>query len=135
MHHNLHLHVVWTTRGRVPDINLARAAYLAEHLPIIVRQERGRVIELGIVSTHLHMLLRFHPTTVLPRLMQRMKGSTAHGINRGSAARAVDLRWAKGYSASTISPRDIDRVADYVRSQPLHHPAEAIPGWEELRSL
>lgn len=135
MHHNLHLHVVWTTRARLPHIDAARASYLAEHLPIIVRQERGRLLELGMVSTHLHMILRFHPTTVLPRLMQRMKGATAQGINQGSSMRTTDLRWAKGYSATTISPRDLDRVADYVRNQPLHHPMEAISGWRGPTSL
>ena len=135
MHHNLHLHVVWTTRARTPQVDATRATYLAEHLPIIVRQERGHLLELGIVSTHLHVLLRFHPTTNLPRLTQRMKGATAHEINRGSAMRSSDLRWAKGYSATTISPRDLVRVSEYVRSQPLHHPHEAIVGWDGPTSL
>jgi REP element-mobilizing transposase RayT len=88
-----------------------------------------------MVSTHLHMLLRFHPTTQLPRLMQRMKGATAHGINRGGPMRDTDLRWAKGYSATTVSPRGLVRVAEYVRKQPLHHPTEAIPGWGGPTSL
>ena len=135
MHHNLHLHVVWTTRDRLPHIDAHRASYLAEHLEIIIRQERGRLLELGVVATHLHMLIRFHPTTQLPRLMQRMKGATAHGINRGSAMRDTDLRWAKGYSATTVSPRDLVRVAEYVRNQSIHHPTEAIPGWAAPTSL
>ena len=129
MHHNLHLHVVWTTRGRFPQIDRSRAVYLAEHLPIIVRQERGRFLEVGTVSRHLHLLLRIHPTTQIPRLLQRLKGGTAHGINQRVADATGYLRWAKGYSATSISPRDLDRVGAYVRCQPSHHPAEAIVGW------
>ena len=82
MHHQLLAHIVWTTRDREATIDRARAAYLWEHLPIIARQERARILELGIVATHLHLLLRLHPSTQLPRLLQRMKGGTAALINK-----------------------------------------------------
>ena len=132
MYHRILVHIVWTTRERVPTIDRAYAAYLSEHLPIIARQERARVLELGIVATHLHLLLRLHPTTVIPRLLQRMKGGTAHGINRRLAPGAPVLRWAKGYSVQSVSPRHRESAAAYVRDQHLHHPGEAIPGWAEL---
>lgn len=69
--------IVWTTRDRHATIDRHRATYLWEHLPIIARQERARILELGIVTTHLHLLVRLHPSTVIPRLLQRMKGGTA----------------------------------------------------------
>ena len=95
MHHQLLVHIVWTTRDREPTIDRPRAAYLWEHLPIIVRQERARLLELGIVATHLHLLVRLHPSTVIPRLLQRMKGGTATLINRHVASRGSALRWAR----------------------------------------
>lgn len=96
MHHRIHLHLVWVTRDRAPSIDHDRAGFLAEHLQVIARQERARVLEIGIVATHLHLLVRAHPTTVLPRLLQRMKGGTAHGINTAWPAVRHPLRWAKG---------------------------------------
>ncbi len=129
MYHQLLVHIVWTTRDRRPTIDQPRAAYLWEHLPIIARQERARLLELGIVATHLHLLVRLHPSTVIPRLLQRMKGGTATVINRHVASLEPSLRWAKGYSVISVSPRQRGMAAAYVRHQPTHHPSEAIPGW------
>jgi putative transposase len=130
MHHEIFFHVVWTTRNRTRSIDSARAAYLQEHLPIIGRSERCQVMELGVVSTHLHLLIRVHPTTALPRLLQRFKGGTAHGINKGSASKRTDLRWAKGYSIRSVGTAELERIVAYIRNQPHHHPEEAIVGWD-----
>jgi REP element-mobilizing transposase RayT len=129
MHHHLLVHIVWTIRNREASLDRARAAYLWERLPIIARQERARVLEIGLVATHLRLLVRLHPTTQLPRLLQRMKGGTAHGMNGGIAFGLRPLRWAKGYSITSVSPRAVPSVAAYVRHQPDHHPQDSIPGW------
>jgi putative transposase len=129
MYHEIYFHVVWTTRNRARSIDRTRATYLQHHLPIIGREERCQVVELGVVSTHLHLLLRVHPTTALPRLLQRFKGGTAHGINNGSASKRTDLRWAKGYSVRSVGPGEVERVVAYIRNQHRHHPDEAIAGW------
>ncbi len=130
MYHRLLVHIVWTTRDRGPTIDQARAAYLWEHLPIIARQERARILELGMVATHVHLLVRLHPSTVVPRLLQRMKGGTANAINRHERSGAPHLRWAKGYGITSVSQRNQDAAATYIRRQPTHHPDDAIPGWD-----
>ena len=130
MHHRLLVHIVWTTRDRGPTIDQARAAYLWEHLPIIARQERARILELGMVATHVHLLVRLHPSTAIPRLLQRMKGGTANAINRHERSGAPHLRWAKGYSITSVSQRNQHAAATYIRRQPTHHPGDAIPGWD-----
>jgi REP-associated tyrosine transposase len=98
MHHQLLAHIVWTTRDRQPTIDRHRAAYLWKPLSIIARQERAWVLELGIVATHLHLLVRLHPSTVIPRLLQRMKGGTATLINGHVVSQGSVLRWSKSYS-------------------------------------
>ncbi len=35
------------------------------------------MLHLGILQTHVHLLVRMHPTTQLPRLLQRLKGASA----------------------------------------------------------
>jgi REP element-mobilizing transposase RayT len=83
-----------------------------------------------MVSTHVHVLVRVHPTTTIPRLLQRWKGGSA--VMAGRELRSTDgsdLRWAKGYSIHTVGQRQIGSVRQYLRDQPLHHPTEAIVGW------
>ncbi len=129
MHHQLFVHLIWTTQNREATIDSQRAAYLWDNLPMIARQERAHILAIGIVATHLHLLMRIHPATSLPRLLQRMKGGTAKTINWDASVDGPALRWAKGYSATTVSPRQLGAAAAYVRRQHTHHPAEAIPGW------
>jgi len=83
-----------------------------------------------MVSTHLHLLVRVHPTTVVPRLLQRWKGGSA--VVAGKEQRSIDghdLRWAKGYSIHSVGQRQLESVRQYLRDQPLHHPTEIIVGW------
>jgi putative transposase len=129
MYHRFAIHLVWTTRDRLPLIDCGRAQFLWENLPIVARQERALIVELGMVSTHVHLLACLHPTIQLPRMIQRMKGGTATLINRRVPSDLAELRWAKGYSLTSVCPRHLDAIANYVRHQHQRHPTEAIPGW------
>ncbi len=130
MRHRAYFHVVWTTRNRLPLIDRPRAEFLAEFLPRLASTERAQVRRVGIVSTHLHVLLRAHPTCSLPRLVMRWKSLSALLTRReeiGDEDRP--LRWAAGYSLTTVSPGHLKLLSDYLDNQPTHHPLEAI-NWE-----
>ncbi len=136
MFHQLYYHIVWTTRGRRPTINRDVADFLDRLLRSIARQERAAVLELGMVSTHVHLLIRGHPMTAIPRLLQRLKGASAALAGPTlKLPQQSQLRWAPGYTIQTISPRVLDTVRDYVRDQARRHPDEAIAGWEPSPGL
>ncbi len=133
MLHRLFVHLVWTTRDRRPTITYPVAIVLHEQLAMIARQERALVIETGIVATHVHMLLRLHPATSIPRLVQRLKGTTSYSL-RANHQSGTQVRWAKGYSVRSVSEQAIADVHQYVATQSQRHPAEVIPGWPPARS-
>lgn len=81
------------------------------------------------MSTHVHLLLRTHPTTELSRLVQVLKGGSAAVANRELPPGPASLRWAAGYSVSSVSASGLDQVRAYLRAQPKRHPAECIVGW------
>jgi hypothetical protein len=89
------------------------------------------VLVIGLVRDHVHMVVRAHPGTSISRLVQRCKGGSSYlaGKERARAPGAV-LRWAKGYTIESVSPRALATARAYVRRQPSHHPALAISGWE-----
>jgi len=129
MHHRLYLHLAWTTRDRAPLLDAARAQFLCRFLRGAARHHQSYVLELGIVSTHVHVLLRTHPMTTVSRLVQSLKGGSAAVANRELPPGPSPLRWAAGYSASTVGARVLDNVRAYLRAQPVHHPDECIAGW------
>ena len=130
MLHRLYYHVVWTTRDREPLIDAGLARFLCTFLRGVARQERAVILEIGLVRTHVHLLVRAHPTTDLSRLLQRLKGGSAviAGRERHSSEGKA-LRWAKGYSIHTVGARSLVAVRQYLRAQPTHHPKEAILAW------
>ena len=130
MRHRLYYHIIWATRSRLPLVTAELATFLCHYLRSIARQERAHVLEIGMVTTHLHLLARTDPQTNLSRLVQRFKGGSAHQANVERLGRGADgLRWAKGYTLETVSPRALDAVRQYLRTQPERHPEEAIPDW------
>lgn len=131
MRHRFYAHVVWTTLGREPRIDADLARFLCRFARPIAGEERARILEMGMVSTHVHALVRLHPMTDVVRLVQRLKGSSAAVANRERRLPpGLQLRWAKGYSLQSVSPRAVPIVREYLRAQPQHHPNERIPGWE-----
>jgi putative transposase len=132
MHHRHYYHIVWTTHDRAPSIDRATARFLVRYLPAVADRLGAQVLESGLVSTHVHLLVRVPPTTKLPVLLQGMKGGSAAAANREIRSSATGkLRWAHGYSASSVSEATLDRIRRYVRRQSEHHPHDAIPGWPE----
>ena len=131
MYHRLYAHIAWTTRDRAPVIDARVARFLCRYFRGVARQERAQILEIGLVADHVHLLVRLNPGTQLPRLIQRCKGGSAVIATRERhAAEDRQLRWGKGYSVHSISPRALPAVRTYLRTQAQHHPSAAIPGWE-----
>ena len=130
MWHRLYYLVTWTTRGRARLIDAGLARFLCRYLRGVGRQERAHVLEIGMVATHVHVLLRAHPTTDLTRLLQRMKGGSSAVAGKGNySTTGVRLKWSKGYSIATVSSRALEPARHYLRDQPIRHAAEAILEW------
>jgi REP element-mobilizing transposase RayT len=132
MRHRLYLHVAWTTRDREPTITAPFAAFLGRFLPTVARQERATLLALGVVRTHLHLVVRIDPGTSLPRLLQRWKGGSSVIGSREQLGAGNPIRWAKGYNIESVSPRALAAVVDYVNHQADRHPDEAIAGLDRL---
>ena len=130
MRHLLYHHITWTTQNRERQIDAGLAGFLCRYLRAVAHQERARVLEIGMVATHVHVLLRAHPMTDLSRLVQRSKGGSAAlaGKERHSTS-GTRLKWSKGYSIVTLGPRSLEKTRHYLRSQSERHPQEAIPDW------
>lgn len=136
MRHRFYIHLVWTTRNRAPMIDAPRARFLDRFIQAIGREERAELLALGMVTTHVHLLMRIVPVTVVPRLIQRIKGGSAHLARKeGIGEIALPLLWAEGYNIDSVSHQSRDTVARYVLRQAEHHPEEAIPAWHATERM
>jgi len=105
------------------------------HHPV-ARQERALILEIGLVQTHVHLLIRVQPGVQLPRLLQRLKGGSANVATReGHTPTDRALRWAKGYAIVSVGPAALRVAREYVRGQATRHPTLVIPEWEVPDSI
>jgi putative transposase len=131
--HRIFLHLTWTTRYREPLIDREVAKYRSGYFAEVATQERALPMATGIVADHVHLLVRAHPTMMLPRLMQRLKGSSEVAV-RGELG--TTIAWAKGYSVRSVSLRAVEAATSYVRQQERRD-AELVPraSAQRLKSL
>jgi putative transposase len=116
---------VWTTLDRSPMIDAATQSFLDEFFKKTAAAQDVTIVELAILRTHVHMIVRIPPRVDLPRLVQFFKGGSSYRASR-QPGNILGLRWAAEYSATSISPRQLETVRNYLRTQPEHHPGESI---------
>ena len=120
MPHRVYVLMTWTTDGREASITPEAASLLQSFLREVARSRGAWVVEIGVVSDHVHVLLQLPSVIDLSRVSQAFKGASARVINRDLRP-DPRLRWAKGYDIRSVSPRALLRVAAYVRSQAERH--------------
>ena len=87
------------------------------------KRHGARVIEIGVVPDHVHLLLELPPAYDVPRLVQGLKGASARLANRDGHARHESLRWDAGYDLRSVGLKQLPQVASYIRHQELKHGA------------
>ena len=121
----LYVHLTWTTFARLPLVKPAVVEFLGRFLPAECGRHGARVLALGIVDDHVHMILALPPAFDVPRLVQGLKGASARMANRDGISERESLRWAPGYDLRSVGPRQLSAAIKYVREQAVRHPGRA----------
>ena len=100
-------------------------AFLDEFLRRSAIKERVEVIELAILATHVHIVIRTTARIDLSRLVQMMKGGSSYAGSRVPGNK-LGLRWTREYSATTVSPRLLPEAVRYLQKQNARHPTEQV---------
>jgi REP-associated tyrosine transposase len=117
----IYAHLTWTTFGRLPLIDNAVAAFLEKFLAAECQRHGARMLAVGVVRDHVHLLLELPAAFNIARLVQGLKGASARLANRDGIVRHESLRWAQGYDLRSVGPRQLGSVEAYVKNQAIHH--------------
>jgi len=117
----LYAHLSWTTWARLPLIDQPVAEFLLRFLLAEAQHHGARVIEIGVVPDHVHLLLALPPAYDVPRLVQGLKGASARLANRDGHSRNKAFRWETGYDLRSVGIKQLPHVANYIRLQELKH--------------
>ena len=127
----IYAHLSWTCWARLPLIDEPVSAFLQPFLLAEAKRHGARIIEIGIVPNHVHLLLELPPAYDVPRLVQGLKGASARLANRDGHARNESLRWDAGYDLRSVGLKQLPHVAHYIRTK---NSSTAVPNQESPTS-
>jgi REP element-mobilizing transposase RayT len=123
---HLYALLTWTTLRRLPLIHPGATGFLRRLLPEIARRHATRILGIGIVRNHVHLVRELPAQVDVPRLVQGLKGASARIANRDGVMPRAKLQWATGYDVRSLGIRDVRRAIRYVRGQDQRHPDMAL---------
>ncbi len=78
--YEIHLHVVWTTKYRKPVLAGEAATRVRDLIREICGAHDMKIMKGHVSKDHVHLLVSIPPQVTISRLVQWLKGKTAHKI-------------------------------------------------------
>jgi len=128
---NVVVHVVFSTKDRLPLVTESTRGILFPYVGGIVKQVGGSLIIAGGMTDHVHLLARLPTGLSVADAVRTVKANSSKWINEQITR--SKFGWQRGYGAFSVSHSDMPRVIEYIRNQERHHRARSFE--EELEIL
>ncbi|MCL2028150.1 MAG: IS200/IS605 family transposase [Bacteroidales bacterium] len=116
----IHIHTVFAVQNRMSLIQKSWQERLYKYIISIIQKYEHKVLAIGGMSDHIHILFGFRPTQALSHLIQEVKRDSSEWINQQHLTQGR-FSWQEGYGAFSYSKSHITQVAKYVEEQEKHH--------------
>jgi REP element-mobilizing transposase RayT len=121
----LYYHVVWRTKNDEPMLTPKVKHHLLHYIRLKCAELECPVEALNAVADHVHLCCRIPPKLAVAEFVQRVKGSSSHHVNH-ELNLGVAIEWQRGYGVSSVSPRHVKGVVEYVERQEERHRAQKL---------
>ena len=128
----IHIHTVFAVQNRISLINRDWQDRLYKYNIAIIQKHEHKVLSIGGIPNHVHILIGFRPTQSLSALMQEVKRDSSEWINQNKFV-IGRFSWQEGYGAFSYSKSQISSVAKYIENQEKHHSRQTFI--EEYRKI
>jgi REP element-mobilizing transposase RayT len=128
----IHIHVVFAVKSRQHLLSSSLMRELHLYMIAIIQKHGHRVLAIGGMADHVHILIGLRPSHALADLMREVKASSAHWINSGGHFPGR-FEWQDGYGAFSYDRQAVPTVITYIRNQQTHHRIKTFA--EEYRNL
>jgi putative transposase len=131
----LFVHLVWATWDREPLLRREWERPVYRAIAEKCDELGARVIALGGVEDHLHLLVLIPSTLTVAELVGQVKGVSSHLVNHQLLAGGDGFfKWQGNYGAFSVSPQLVPTVSKYIRNQREHHAAGSVQAeWERTQ--
>ena len=115
-----YFHLVFAVKNRDALIKKGWKAEMEMYITGIVQNHRHKMLAIGSMPDHIHLLIGYNVNHLIPDLVEEIKTSTNSWI-KGKRLCKFRFEWQKGYGAFTHSQSQINTIVKYILSQEDHH--------------
>jgi REP element-mobilizing transposase RayT len=116
----IHIHAVFAVQNRLSLIQKQWEEELHKYISGIITNNGHKLLQIGGMPDHIHVLFGMRPTQSLSNLMQDIKGNSSMWINQKRLI-AGRFSWQEGFGAFSYGKSQIDNVVKYIQQQENHH--------------
>jgi REP element-mobilizing transposase RayT len=124
--------LVFAVKNRNALIDRTWKNDLEKYITGIIQNHKHKLLSIGSVSDHIHILIGYNVNHLIPDLVEEIKTSSNSWINKNRLCR-FRFEWQKGYGAFTYSTSSLNNVVNYILNQEEHHKKEKFK--EEYMAL
>ena len=117
---NLLVHVIFSTRDRIPLLDAELKPRLFPYMGGIVHELGGTALLINGPSDHVHMLLLLPAKITVSEIAGKVKANSSGWVHREFPGRQT-FAWQTGYAAFTVSHSQKQSMLDYIANQEEHH--------------
>jgi len=126
----LRYHIVFATKERTPWISPEVEYVLYPLLGNLTRTLGGRLIRVGGVEDHIHLINAIPATLSVADFVRDLKSRSSAALHR-RFEHLESFKWQRGFGCFSLNPMDMAGIVAYVENQKDHHRREAIcEAWE-----
>ena len=126
------LHVVFSTKGRVPLIPGELRSELHAYLAAACRAHQSNAYRVGGTCDHVHIACTLPRTLTVSQLLEEIKTNSSKWIKQKDP-KCAKFSWQAGYAAFSLGQSQLDELLTYIERQEMHHRKRAFK--EELLEL
>ena len=126
------VHVIFSTKDRVPCFTKTVRPDLNAYLAGILRNLNGMPVEVNGVADHVHILCRLARTVSIAEVVEQVKKGSSKWL-KPKAKAMRNFHWQGGYGAFSVSPSKAAQVRQYILDQEDHH--RKVTFQEEFRAF
>ena len=125
-------HVIFSTKQRQAWLDDKLNLELYPYIVKILINHNCRVLQIGGIDNHVHILCDVSKTLSIAKLVEEIKFSSSRWI-KTKGQKYQEFSWQQGYGAFTVSSCQKNLLCNYISTQKQHHKIQVFEN--EYREL
>ena len=116
----IYIQIVFAVAGRINLIEKNWRNELYKYITGIIKNHDQKLIAIGGIENHIHILIGLKPNIALSDLVRDIKANSSRFINERRFVKGK-FSWQEGFGAFSYSHSQLDNVIRYIQNQEEHH--------------